>query len=175
MKRSPNINLTEDEALEALVKLSTRFAVPVPKLLWGQGKAGLYKQAEQTISMGRPNRMGTQDVLLHEFSHHLDHIRNKTCHNHEQPFRDCLADVARYWYGDPDKYSWWAEYATVKRIVHHTLHPPRVKSPEEVRAAKLVYAQARVKRTATRIKRLQTALKRWERRVRLYGKARKTA
>ena len=73
----------------------------------------------------RSTLLRMEDIVLHEFAHTLDWIQSgeenridpKTgkAKHHDVPFCNTLRKVTEVWYGDPSKYQWSGEYATVRK------------------------------------------------------------
>ena len=73
----------------------------------------------------RSTLLRMEDIVLHEFAHTLDwmnsgekyRISSKTgkALHHDVLFCNALRKVTEVWYGDPSKYQWSGEYATVRK------------------------------------------------------------
>lgn len=132
--------MTREQVLEMLAILSAEFKVVRPKLRWQRNtRSGCYRPGKRLICMGPLSRSdigegGAEFTALHEFAHHLDHVRNDVpkrirrtwartfeikkgvrTGSHDAPFRFALLKVVTAWYGSADAYRWDKEYKAVKK------------------------------------------------------------
>lgn len=117
------------QAKEIITLLSKEFKVRPPKLEMIRGKRSWYRSRKKLISfgVGWENHFTRENVLLHEFAHHLEYCRNggqladkKSAHS--AYFVKCLIEVVEYYYGDLSKYAWDKEYKQVQRF-YYRKHP----------------------------------------------------
>lgn len=128
MKKSADISTAQ--AVEIIELLSSTFSVPAPSLERTKGPISRYNQFKRTIEFGRrasDHPMGGTDSVLHEFAHHLDWElhrddliaawkRPTRFDHHGRRFQTLLMRVVSAWYGDPLKYCWTHEYASVRKF-----------------------------------------------------------
>ena len=107
--------MNHEQALSTLERLAKHWDVPVPRLLWSNRPLnGLYRWSRQEIAFGPRVRAGDQ-VLFHEFAHHLDSVTRDAKPTHGKPFCRALLDVLEDWDGPPVTFYWRWEYPTVRK------------------------------------------------------------
>jgi hypothetical protein len=123
---------------ETLAILSSHFGIEKPKLDWSynqiSGAAAFPNQNRIRMGLRKQdnNRLNDADVLLHEFSHILNHHKNiknvpfdkkytrsksgkflRVVKSHGPEFKATLFQVVQVWYGDVDKYEWKKDYKSI--------------------------------------------------------------
>lgn len=90
-----------------------------PELVWNSSKEDNY-YLDGKISIAKNPWQGRKMLIVHEFAHALDHSRNKYTINrgksqHPKRYFEILVEVIQYAYGDPKKYPWECDYATLRK------------------------------------------------------------
>jgi hypothetical protein len=126
VNRVDNGPMRECEAREIIAALSAHFSVPEAYLQWVPwSKNGRYLTHSKRIQCGPNCWRGAVPALLHEFAHHLHHVRNghdlrfdkngNRWHDHHgRRFMECLADVVVAYYSDISLYPWHTEYRSIR-------------------------------------------------------------
>ena len=144
--------MTCTQAIWTLERLARRWDVPVPRLLWSNRPTnGLYRWARQEIAFGPRVRAGDQ-VLFHEFAHHLDAMTRAAKPTHGKPFCRALLDVLEAWDGPPVTFYWQWEYPTVRkyaltRRIVETSHGARAPQPRRHEMARDIRDEKSRRRT----------------------------
>lgn len=131
-------SVSKAQAEQILDELTARFGTSRPNLHWSKTRGGTYYLGREEIHFG-PNSYRGVDVLLHEFSHHLQKIKKYTelapqgtiverwsyaCGEKVQSYRRsihgpdfflALFDVASVAYGNFHHYSWDQEYSSIAK------------------------------------------------------------
>jgi hypothetical protein len=68
-----------------------------------------------TVFLAKLDTTMMVDRMLHELAHHIQTIRQLGT-RHDLAYVDCLAELARLWYGDTSQYDWESDYTIVHTI-----------------------------------------------------------
>jgi hypothetical protein len=105
--------------------LAAWFEVESPKVEITTRRSGAcYRPYFRKISISfKGTFRGTEYSMVHEFAHHLAHMRHTEIDSrgnssrirpHGSEFMKALLEVAVAWFGSADKYYWSTEYASVR-------------------------------------------------------------
>jgi len=98
-----------------LERLARRWEIPAPLLCWSNRiRCGAYNWEDKIITLG-PRIWAGDQVLFHEFAHHLDSVTRAAKPTHGKPFCRVLLDVLEAWDGPPVTFDWQWEYPTVRK------------------------------------------------------------
>lgn len=130
-------SFTEAIAREMLAILSANFNVTGVTFRWSRARRGKHYYNDfglNQVTVPHPNRgrsfEAQEQSFLHEFAHAVAHFRDgEQGKGHGANFQEILFEVAKAWHGDPAKYNWSREYATVKSAAERMNRAERRANP----------------------------------------------